>query len=600
MNSPFITQWRFWLVTVMITIAFTAVLGKLYYLHVWESEALQKIVERNRKRLEIRSARRGNIVDKRGDILATTQPVMVVGVDPEATDPNESADKWVQLAGLLNIPLEEINKSIIPGKRRLKTKHGWEIKKIRWRKLAEGINEAQYEKIRSLGIRGVYGNRQYERVYPHKTLASHLIGFVNKEGTPVIGVEQAMNFYLQGQDGWREIERDGSASRREIVHFRNREVSPTNGLNIELTISSVVQHYVEQEIDRLVNLYDPNGVSIIVSDPKTGHILGLANYPHFDPNDFQDYPIESQRNRALTDQYEPGSIFKVIVASAALNEKRVQSETIFDCSLDKVEYRGRHRRLPSDHHPHKELSFEEVLVQSSNRGAAQIGMLLGEKLLYKYACDFGFGESTELGLIGEEDGQLHPVKRWDGLTITRLPMGHAISATPMQVHCAMSVIANNGILMAPQVVQRIFHQGDDTILSFPPRAKRRVLDFATASKMAAILTRTVLPGGTATKAAISQIEVAGKTGTTQKIVNGKYSSNHHIASFSGFFPASDPQIVMTVVVDEPRLSTVGYGGVIAAPAFKKIGEQLISYLTIQPPSNTDPYIVQKNDPAYAL
>jgi cell division protein FtsI/penicillin-binding protein 2 len=226
--------------------------------------------------------------------------------------------------------------------------------------------------------------------------------------------------------------------------------------------------------------------------------------------------------------------------------------------------------------------MHDIVVKSSNRGAAHLGLLLGENRLYDYASDFGFGKKTGCHLGGEISGTLHSPKNWDGLTITRLPMGHAVSATPMQVHAAMSVIANGGVLMQPMLAKRIFDSVGEDVVRFKPKAKRRVVSKEVANTVAQMLADVVDIGGTARRASIDNYNVAGKTGTTQKIINGRYSDQHHVASFCGFFPANNPSLVITVVVDEPNLKGVGYGGSVAAPAFRNIAESCIAYLGIRP------------------
>jgi len=282
--------------------------------------------------------------------------------------------------------------------------------------------------------------------------------------------------------------------------------------------------------------------------------------------------------------YEPGSTFKIIPVGAALNEKIVFPEDIIDCSITTYSIGKKSLRLPKDHHPLGKISLHQVVQKSSNRGAAQIGLKLGPERLYHYCKSFGFGEETNLGLVGERSGVLHPPRRWDGLTITRLPMGHAVSVTPMQVHCAMSVVANDGILMKPSILRRAFDQEGKTVVPFLPTAVRRVLDESVANDLNDMLVSVVGNEGTARTAMIKGFKVAGKTGTTQKIIDGKYSSNHHVASFSGYFPADQPRVVITVVVDEPQMKKgrLGYGGSVAGPSFQKIAKRLISYFGIRP------------------
>ena len=581
MSKAFVSTARAALVSSAVAFAFCVLIGRLFYLHVWEQEALLEHVESNRRMVQIIEARRGNVVDNRGNLLATTHTRIDLGVDPQSVRETDR-EKFTELANLIDQPLEKVIRAI-ETKTRKGSDHAQAVSLIKWAYLAKGLDEDTYDKVRELGIKGVYGNRKYSRTYPSGKLAAHVLGYVNHEETPVTGVERFFDYYLRGQDGWRETERDGR--RRELAQFRAREVAPADGLNVALSVDLMVQHIVEQEVARLAAEYNPESVSVIVSEPSTGAVMAMANYPTYDPNEFYNtkkYPIDSQRNRALTDLIEPGSTFKIVPAAAALNEEIVAPEDIFETGVERVSYKGRSLKLPSDHHTYDSLSMHDIVVKSSNRGAAHLGLILGENRLHDYAEAFGFGEKTGFDLGGEVSGTLHSVKNWDGLTITRLPMGHAVSATPMQIHGAMSVIANKGVLMEPLIAERVFDAAGNDIVHFSPKAKRRVVSTEVAQTVADMLVDVVGKDGTARKAAIDNYSVAGKTGTTQKIVNGKYSRQHHVASFSGFFPANKPALVITVVVDEPQLKGVGYGGSVSAPAFRNIAEACIAYLGIRP------------------
>ena len=581
MSKAFVSTARAALVSSAVAFAFCVLIGRLFYLHVWEQEALLEHVESNRRMVQIIEARRGNVVDNRGNLLATTHTRIDLGVDPQSVRETDR-EKFTELANLIDQPLEKVIRAI-ETKTRKGSDHAQAVSLIKWAYLAKGLDEDTYDKVRELGIKGVYGNRKYSRTYPGGKLAAHVLGYVNHEETPVTGVERFFDYYLRGQDGWRETERDGR--RREMAQFRAREVAPADGLNVALSVDLMVQHIVEQEVARLAAEYNPESVSVIVSEPSTGAVMAMANYPTYDPNEFYNtkkYPIDSQRNRALTDLIEPGSTFKIVPAAAALNEEIVAPEDIFETGVERVSYKGRSLKLPSDHHTYDSLSMHDIVVKSSNRGAAHLGLILGENRLHDYAEAFGFGEKTGFDLGGEVSGTLHSVKNWDGLTITRLPMGHAVSATPMQIHGAMSVIANKGVLMEPLIAERVFDAAGNNIVRFSPKAKRRVVSTEVAQTVADMLVDVVGKDGTARKAAIDNYSVAGKTGTTQKIVNGKYSRQHHVASFSGFFPANKPALVITVVVDEPQLKGVGYGGSVSAPAFRNIAEACIAYLGIRP------------------
>lgn len=590
MGHLFLSRIRTGLVYLSILGMFAVLFGRLFYLHVWEHDRLLEIAENNRRQIQVIPAQRGNIVDARGNLLAATRTFIILGMDPHALREGDR-EKWPELARLAGINMSDIDNAS-----RNLTRPGanfpGEVQAVRWVVLARDLDEDTYDAIRALGVRGVYGNRNFMRAYPGRELAAHVLGFINREEVAVTGIERVMDFYLRGQSGFRETERDGR--RRELAQFRGRQIAPTTGLHVQLTLDQTVQSIVEREIERIVNDYSPQGVSIIVSEPSTGAILAMGNYPSFDPNRFWEHPVDHHRNRSLTDVFEPGSTFKIVPAAAALNEGLVREEDVFATGDERVEFRGRVVRLPSDHRTFPTLTTREIVVKSSNRGVAHFGMLLGERRLYDYSRAFGFGESSGLGLGGEVRGILHPVHRWDGLTITRLPMGHAISATPIQVHQATSAIANRGILMTPRIIERVFDQDWQDVFRSRPEAIRRVVSAETALLLSDMLVEAVSDSGTARQAQIQGFRVAGKTGTTQKLIDGRYSNRHHVASFSGFFPADNPDLVITVIVDEPNIPGTGYGGRVAAPAFRNIAEQLIPYRGIRPVQGSNAFIASNH------
>ena len=582
MKNVFISSYRFYLTFFAVLLTFCTLGGRLLHLQVWESDRYGQLAESVRKNFIREQARRGDILDRKGSLLATTKSVVVLGVDPHAFK-EEDEPKLEELSNLLQIKHSEVVAAV--NKRFYQpSSDRKDITPVRWVKLKEGVDDSTYRKIKELDINGVYGNYRHSRFYPNQKLAAHVLGYVNKEGKPCMGVELLADYYLKGQDGWRESEKDGR--RREMPQFRSVEFIARNGLNVELTLDRVIQDAVEDELENLLKTYEPLSASILVSNPTTGEILAMANGPTFDPNHYNDYPMENQRNRAITDLYEPGSTFKIVPVGAALNENLYFPDDIIDCSIASYNLGKKSLRLPKDHHPLGKISLHQVVQKSSNRGAAQIGLRLGAERLYHYSQQFGFGEETMIGLVGERSGILHAPNRWDGLTITRLPIGHAVSVTPMQVHCAMSVVANDGILMKPTILRRAFDIDGKTVVPFAPTAVRRVLDESVAEDLSEMLVSVVGEEGTARTAMIKGFRIAGKTGTTQKIIDGKYSTTHHVASFSGYFPADQPKAVITVIVDEPKMNKgrLGYGGSVAGPSFKKIANRLISYFGIQPRS----------------
>jgi cell division protein FtsI/penicillin-binding protein 2 len=581
----YITSSRFYSLLGCVFFAFIVILGRLVWLHVIKSDELTQIADVSRKRVDVLNSRRGSIYDCRRNLLAGTRPVVELGIDPmvfngmttDRQPVDGDVERFLKLIGMSKSEFAEKSKrATITIERDDKT----EVRNVQYRKLVDELDDNVYAQVKELKLKGICATRKYVRYYPGGEMAAHVLGFVNKESTPVLGIERFMDTWLKGQDGLRITERDGR--RRELMQYCQTDIPSTDGLNVELSIDWVVQSVVEDEIQRLVELYSPEGISIIVSDPDTGFILAMGNYPSFDLNQFWKYPIENQRNRCVTDVYEPGSTFKIVAVSGAVNEGLFKPNSLVDCGHPIVEYKGRKVKLPSDSHPIGVVPLEMVVSKSSNRGAAMLGMALGDQRMYSYASRFGFGSKTGYGLDGEVSGILHQVKNWDGLTITRLPAGYAIGATPLQVHMAMSAIANGGLLMQPKLIRRIFDNDGRTVLEFFPQLRQRAVRSNTAHKVAAMLKNVVAKGGTAPKAAISGFEAAGKTGTARKIIDGKYSNQHHVASFTGFFPADKPQLAITVVVDDAKLTGPAYGGVVAAPAFSSIGSQLARYYVMSP------------------
>ncbi|CAM2988712.1 peptidoglycan D,D-transpeptidase FtsI family protein [Rariglobus hedericola] len=602
MSKGFASNYRIVLLGAGILACFGCIGIRLLDLHVFERERLMSFVERARRQITVESAKRGDILDDKGDRLATSRSLIVLGVDPQALLKADEP-KWPELARLLNMQPAELarifntkTRGSVAAPSTAATAESTEAsaeevsasgeRLIRWAKLSEAVEESTYDQISKLGIKGVYGNRTYTRAYPHNQLAAHLIGFVNKAGEPAAGVEAFADFYLRGQDGWRESEKDGL--RRELAQFRNREVSATAGYTVRLSIDSAIQHIVEQEIDEIVKKFNPKKVTVIVSDPHSGFVLALGNYPTFNLNEYNELSKDEMgqmRNVAITDILDPGSTFKIVAASGALNDGLVRPDTRFNCSIDSIEYKGKPRRFMRDDHEFDHpLTVAEIISHSSNVGAAQLGMQLGEQKLYDYARAFGFGEKSGFPFGGEVSGYLNTVDKWSGVDITRIPAGYSISATPMQIHMAMATIASGGMLMRPQVIRQVTDESGEVVYNFTGSVRRHVISTKTAEQMARMLQGVASKEGTAPMAAIPNFEVAGKTGTAQKLINGRYSERNHVGSFVGFFPASRPRVVITVIVDDgkPANGRVGYGSVVAAPSFKHIAEQLIQYMDIKP------------------
>ncbi|MCU0792108.1 MAG: penicillin-binding protein 2 [Opitutaceae bacterium] len=604
----FASHSRLYLVALVVVVCFGVVAHRLIDLHVIEREHFLAQIQDTRHRVVAEPARRGNIYDARGDLLATTKTDITLAVDPWALQDKIEAQKFparmaryeqeqrerrAQLAELLGMTVAEVEALYTPSWRDIPLEQDIHDDVVdgrtraRFVKFREGVTEEQFAKITALRVAGLTHERRFRRVYPHRELAAHVIGFVNKEDVPSGGVEAFADQYLKGLSGWREIERDGK--RVELAQYRQREVPASDGWGVTLSIDAAIQYIVEQELEAIVDRFKPQKATILVSDPHTGFLLALANYPSFDLNEFGTTPLDKQRNIAAADLVEPGSTFKIVATAGALNEGLVTPTTKFDCTLDSIIYNGKPRRFMRDDHRYPQpLTVAEVIAKSSNVGTAQLGMLLGDRRLYDYARAFGFGERSGYPLGREEPGLLADPSKWSGIDITRIPAGYSIAATPLQVHYGMGVIASGGDLMRPQVIRQVVDAQGEVVYTFKPAVRRTVLERGTAESMARMLQRVVSTEGTARVAVIPGYEVAGKTGTAQKLIDGRYSARNHIGSFVGFFPASQPRVLMTVIVDDGKPPTGGtaYGSVVAAPSFKRIAEQLIQYLDIKPAAPT--------------
>ena len=632
MSKGFTSNYRIALLATAVLAAFVGLEMRLVWLHVIDRDELLRSVDEARRQLIADYARRGDIVDDHGSLLATSRSVIVLGVDPQFLRP-EDKPRWPELAALIGVPLPEVQRifatKVRPdGAKGARAPHESPAavvtlpgaapaaaadddmrddddqddaapsggKLVRWAKLSDQVPESVYAQVTKLGVRGVYGRRVYRRDYPHNEMAAHIVGYVDREERPVAGIEHYADFYLKGENGWLESEKDGKS--RELAQFRTREVPAVDGYNVSLSIDGIVQHMAEDELAKVAKQYDPLKATIIVSDPRTGFILALANYPSFDLNTFNKLPKDEQgrmRNVAVADEYEPGSVFKIVAVAGALNDGLVSTRTEFDCNLEKIEYNGITRGLPrdDDHYDHN-LSVAEIIARSSNKGAAQLAMRLGDRRFYDYARAFGFGQHTGFPIGGEVTGNLKAPEKWDSLTITRMPMGQSVTATALQMQQAMGVIASGGVLLKPQIIREIYDAQGGLVYKFGRVEVRRVISEQTARTMAHLLAGVVSKEGTAVEATIPGFECAGKTGTAQKLepvtlASGatvlRYSEHHHVASFVGFFPASNPQVSIAVIIDDADgrcPGNVAWGHSVAAPVFKRLGERLIPYLGTRP------------------
>ena len=438
--------------------------------------------------------------------------------------------------------------------------------------IARKLSPEQVDKIKKLRIEGLGFVRESKRGYPNQNLASHEIGFVGLDNAGLEGLELFYDSHLKGSSGWAVVLRDA----RQNKLLWEKVILPKDGSELVLTIDEFIQFVAERELDRAYRIFRARGASLIVIDPQTGEILAMANRPTYDPNHPQLASADSRRNRALCDMFEPGSVFKIVTASAALEEGRFKESDRFFC--ENGSYRVANHIL-HDHQPHGWLTFSQVIADSSNIGTTKIAQALGADIVYEYADKFGFGRTLGIDMHGEIPGVLKEPRAWSRTSIGAVPIGQEVGVTALQLAGAISAIANNGILMRPFIVKSIQDASGEIIKDFKPQEMGRVISASTAKRMKDILVLAT-EEGTGKLARVSDFKVAGKTGTAQKVEpSGAYSHSKYIASFIGFAPAEDPLIAVVVTVDEPH--PYYFGGVVAAPVFKRISQDVVKYLRLQ-------------------
>ena len=423
------------------------------------------------------------------------------------------------------------------------------------------------------------------RYYPKRDLASHILGFVGDKGHGAEGIEAKYDKVIAGEKGRVFVQVDGRQGGREISTRVER--APTAGGNLELTIDLRLQHIAERELRNAVTAVNAAGGSVVIMEPFTGEILAEASYPTFNPNAYWEEPDEARRNRVVTDTYEPGSTFKIVTASAALNEGIYKTSDLIDTSPGVIKLPGRKPINEAKGHNYGVLSFEDVLIKSSNIGAIRIGQRVGADRLMQYVRRFGFGEILAPDFSGQSRGQVVRSANVDESALASMSMGYQIGVTPLQVAAAASVVANGGLLLEPHIVRAVTRDGRRETVE--PKVLRRVISPETALTMTALM-EGVAERGTAKAAALARYRVAGKTGTAAKVINNRYSETDYNVSFVGFVPSRQPALTILVVIDTPRKGPA-YGGTVAAPVFKRIAEAALQQVGVAPSINPVPPII---------
>ena len=546
---------------------------RLVVLQVVQHDELVARAERQQMSTVLAPAKRGEIFDRNGRLLAySVDADTIYAVPTEITDAAKTAEA---LCGALEDCTKKSREEL---RERLSQNRAFVFVRRR-------ASPMQAKRVAALQLDGVAFRKESKRYYPNRELAAHLLGYVGVDNVGLSGLEATYDKTVRGREGKLLVQTD---ARRQV--FSRLERSPTAGASLELTIDEHLQYIAEREVRAGVEASRADGGTAVIMDPYSGEILAMASWPTFNPNDYGDAPEPARRNRAVQDLYEPGSTFKLVTASAAIEEKVVTPDDIIDVSAGNIRFGN---RVIDDMHRYGPLSFTDVIVNSSNVGAIKVGLKLGAERMGLYIRRFGFGKPTSPDFPAESPGIVWEPSKLNDSALASVSMGYQVGVTPLQMAAAASVIANGGTLYEPHVVRAIVKGGQRTIIE--PKAVRRAILPETAATLTEIMEKVVIDG-TAKNAKLVSYNVAGKTGTADKLVNGRYSPYQQNVSFVGFVPSQRPALTVIVMVDSPRVGG-DTGGVIAAPIFKRIADASLRHLGVTPTINpAPPVIVARHQP----
>ncbi|MEK6775358.1 MAG: penicillin-binding protein 2 [bacterium] len=565
MKDFFSNRYRLKAMLVMVVFAcgYASVTYRLYTLQVRDHALLRDMADKQHKcTLEI-VPKRGTVYDaKMRELAISVDTVSVYAVPPKVKDKTAAAGILAKITG-------EDRRKIL--RELLKTK-----RQFVW--VARKLNPEIIEKLDKANLDGVSFLYESRRFYPNRTLASGLLGFVGLDNQGLEGIEFQYDNYIKGESGWFIASVD--ARRRKIMAEVKGYVEPSGANHLVLTIDKVIQYVAEEELKKAVLENKALSGMAVMMRPSTGEILAMASYPVFNPNEFQDSRPQDRKNLGIIDAFEPGSTFKLITLSTALDQGAVRPDDIFFCENGAYHFRT---TVYHDTHEYGWLSVGQVLQLSSNIGAIKIGERLKENNFYSSIKNFGFGEKTRVDLPGESAGMVRPVSKWSGLSMASMSMGQEISVTALQLLTAVCTIANKGVRMQPYVVSQVINPDGKIVLENKPKVVRKVISDKTAEFMISSMEAVTSKEGTAPLAAIPGFRVGGKTGTAQKYDSaiGRYSNDKYVSSFVGVVPSRNPEIALIVVLNEPR-GAAYYGGYVAAPAFRRIAERTLRYLRVAP------------------
>ena len=559
-------RWRHWRIK-LVGFGFVLAFGLIGYralsLQVLDHELFEKRAQRQYQRIVQLPRQRGTIYDRNGQELALSTAVDSVYVEPHRV---EDVEGTVQtLAKTLSLSKRSLQKKLRSDRR------------FSWVK--RQVSPRESEILRALKLKGVGFIKEHRRYYPNSQLGAQIVGFTGLDPKGLEGLEMHYDSLLLGERGFLVMEKDGKG---KSLGFGDQDASVQGGSpghSLWLTLDKQLQYIAEKELAVGVRKAKAKAGTVVVLDPNTGEVLAMANQPDYNPNAFRRSRPSHWRNRAVCDAFEPGSTLKPFLVAAALSEGLVSPQQTIDCENGVYRVGG---RTVHDHHRYKRLSVADIIKVSSNIGSAKIGKKLERQRYYRYLRDFGFGSRTGLDFPGEVSGVVRHPEQWFEADLAAISFGQGMTLTALQLARATAVIANGGLLMEADLVQRVSDYQGDTVEKHKPDTVRRVLPAAVANQVRDMMVQVVSEDGTGPLAQVPGFSVAGKTGTAQKVdpVTGGYSADKRVSSFVGFLPAEAPRLVILVVVDEPKGQT--YGGLVAAPVFARIAEQSLRYLQVSP------------------
>jgi cell division protein FtsI (penicillin-binding protein 3) len=560
---------RMLICAVMLAAWTVAIEARLLYLQVLEHGDMMARANRQQLRTIKLPAKRGEIVDRAGNLLAYSVDADTIAADPSDIDnPDDVAARVCAALDECGAQQRQLMAERLRGKGQFAY-------------LARQVSFDEARRVKALELQGLLFYKESRRYYPKKELAAPVLGYVGLDNGGLAGLESTFDARIRGREGKMLVQTD---ARRHAMSTRE-ERPPTAGDGLELTIDEYLQHIADRELRIGVAENGAAGGTAIILEPQSGEILAMANWPTFNPNAFNASDIGARRNRAIQDLYEPGSTFKVVTASAAIEEGLIGPTDPIDCTPGYITFGS---RIIYDSHAHGVLPFIDVIAQSSNVGAIKVGMRLGPERLGRYISRFGFGQSIAPDFRGENSGIVWSPARLDPSALASVSMGYQVGVTPLQMAAAVSVVANGGEFVEPHVVRAFIRNGRREDVT--RKVVRRAITAETAATMTSIMEAVVERG---TAKAVAQLEgytVAGKTGTASKLVNGRYSKSDYNASFVGFVPSRNPVITIVVVIDSPHTKGF-YGATVSAPVFKRIAEAALRHLGVGPTLNAPPPVI---------